>query len=154
MAFLLAPGRAGRSVPRRLHSGTGHRRLSKKARGPDAPGEDIPHGFALLPIGAHPASGPAARSKGMAMDASAPAIEVRGEEATIEAGFLAAKLGLSVDRLRAEMRKGIVCGVVERGVGEDAGRLRLTVRRCARSWTVVVEADGTLNEAAAPAPAR
>ena len=33
-----------------------------------------------------------------------PVIEVEGEEATIEAGHLAAKLGLSVDRLRAEMR--------------------------------------------------
>ena len=79
-------------------------------------------------------------------------IEVRGEEATIEAGHLAAKLGLSVDRLRAEMRRGIVYGVVERGVGEDAGRLRLTFRHRARSWTVVVEPDGTLN--AAPALAR
>ena len=48
-------------------------------------------------------------------------IEVEGEEATVEAGHLAAKLGLSVDRLRAEMRRGIVYGVVERGVGEDAG---------------------------------
>jgi hypothetical protein len=54
-----------------------------------------------------------------------------------------------VDRLRAEMRRGIVYGVVERGVGEDAGRLRLTFRYRARSWTVVVEADGTLNEAPA-----
>ncbi len=86
------------------------------------------------------------------MDPSLPLIEVHGEEATIAAGHLAAKLGLSVDRLQAEMRKGIVYGVVERGVGEDAGRLRLTVRYRARSWTVVVEADGTLNEA--PAPAR
>ena len=76
-------------------------------------------------------------------------IEVRGEEATIEAGHLAAKLGLSVDRLRAEMRRGIFYGVVERGVGGDAGRLRLTFRYRARSWTVVVEADGTLNEAPA-----
>ena len=77
------------------------------------------------------------------------AVEVQGEEATIEAGHLAAKLGLSVDRLRAEMRRGIVYGVAERGVGADAGRLRLTFRYRARSWTVVVEADGTLNEAPA-----
>jgi len=76
-------------------------------------------------------------------------IEVEGEEATVEAGHLAAKLGLSVDRLRAEMRRGIVYGMVERGVGEDAGRPRLTFRYRARSWTVVVEADGTLNEAPA-----
>ena len=81
-------------------------------------------------------------------------IEVEGEEATVEAGHLAAKLGLSVDRLRAEMRRGIVYGVVERGVGEDEGRLRLTFRYRARSWTVVVEADGTLNEVPAPPPAR
>ena len=72
-----------------------------------------------------------------------------GEEAIIEAAHLAAKLGLSVDRLRAEMQRGIVYGVVERGVGEDAGRLRLTFRYRARSWTVMVEADGTLNEAPA-----
>ena len=83
-----------------------------------------------------------------------PVVEVRGEEATIEAGFLAAKLGLSVDRLRAEMRRGIVYGVVERGVGEDAGRLRLTFRHRARSWTVVVEPDGTLNEAQGSASSR
>ena len=87
--------------------------------------------------------------------ATLPAVvEVQGDEATIEAGHLAAKLGLSVDRLRAEMRRGIVYGVVERGVGADAGRLRLTFRYRARSWTVVVEADGTLNEAQAPASSR
>ena len=86
------------------------------------------------------------------MDPSPPVVEVHGDEATIEAGVLAAKLGLSVDRLRAEMRRGIVYGVVERGVGEDAGRLRLTFRYRACLWTVVVEADGTLNEV--PARAR
>jgi hypothetical protein len=43
-----------------------------------------------------------------------------GEEAIIEAAHLAAKLGLSV----AEM---------QRGLGEDAGRLRLTFRYRARS---------------------
>ena len=73
----------------------------------------------------------------------------RREEAIIEAAHLAAKLGLSVDRLRAEMQRGIVYAVVERGVGEDAGRLRLTFRYRARSWTVMVQADGTLNEAPA-----
>jgi hypothetical protein len=88
---------------------------------------------------------------GRAMAILPPVIEVEGEEATIEAGHLAAKLGLSVDRLRAEMRRGTVYGVMERGVGVDEGRLRLTFRHRARSWTVVVEADGTLNEASAPA---
>jgi hypothetical protein len=86
----------------------------------------------------------------MAMDPSPPVIEVHGDEAAIAADHLAARLGLSVDRLRAEMRRGIVYGVVERGVGEDAGRLRLTVRYRARSWTAVVEPDGTLHEDAGP----
>ena len=86
------------------------------------------------------------------MEPSPPAIKVEGDEATIDAGYLAAKLGLSVEQLRAEMRRGIVYGTAERGIGDDAGRLRLTFRCRARSWTVVVEADGRLNEV--PAGAR
>jgi hypothetical protein len=86
--------------------------------------------------------------------ASGPVVVgARGGEVTIEADYLAARLGLSTDRLRAEMRRGIVYGLVERGLGADAGRLRLIVRHRARSWTAVVEPDGTLNEAPA-APAR
>jgi Family of unknown function (DUF6522) len=86
----------------------------------------------------------------MVVHPSRPVIEIEGDEATVEAGLLAAKLGLSVDRLRAEMRRGIVYGVVERGVGEDTGRLRLTSGYRARSWTVVVETDGTPHEAVGP----
>ena len=57
------------------------------------------------------------------------------------------RLGLSVARLQAEMRRGIIYGVVERGMGEDVGRLRLTFRYGARAWTMVVQRDGTLSEA-------
>jgi len=46
-----------------------------------------------------------------------------------------------------DTHRGIIYSVVERGVGEDAGRLRLTFRYRARAWTVVVQRDGTLNEA-------
>ena len=81
------------------------------------------------------------------MDPSPPIVEIHGDDVTVEAAYLAARLGLSVARLRAEMRRGIVYSVVERGVGEDAGRLRLTFRYRARAWTVVVQHDGTLNEA-------
>jgi predicted ArsR family transcriptional regulator len=83
------------------------------------------------------------------MNPSPPVVGVEGDEATVEAGHLAAKLGLSVDRLRAAMRRGIVFGTVERGVGEGAGRPRLTFRCRARSGTVAVEADGTLKKAPA-----
>ena len=86
---------------------------------------------------------------GTAMGTSPPVIEIRGDDAMIEASYLAARLDLSVDRLRSEMRGGIIYGVVERGVGDDAGRMRLTFRYRARAWTVVVEPDGSLNETTA-----
>ena len=76
-----------------------------------------------------------------------PVIEIHGDNVTVEAGYLAARLGLSVDQLRAEMRRGIIYSAVERGMGEDAGRLRLTFRYRACTWTVVVQRDGTLSEA-------
>jgi hypothetical protein len=81
------------------------------------------------------------------MTPSLPVIEIRGDDVTVEASYLASRFDLSVDRLRAEMRRGIIYSVVERGMGEDAGRLRLTFRYRARTWTVVVERDGTLSEA-------
>jgi hypothetical protein len=61
-----------------------------------------------------------------------PLIEVHGDDVTVEASYLAARLGLPVERFRAEMRRGIIYSVVERGMGEDAGRLRLTFRYRAR----------------------
>ena len=81
------------------------------------------------------------------MNPSWPVIEIRDDDVTIEATYLASRLGLPVDRLLAEMRRGIIYSVVERGVGDDAGRLRLTFRYRARAWTVVVHRDGTLSEA-------
>ena len=81
------------------------------------------------------------------MNPSQPAIEIHGDDVTIDAGYLAARLGLSVARLQAEMRRGIVYSVVERGLGEDAGRLRLTFRYRARTWTTVVQRDATVGEA-------
>lgn len=65
-----------------------------------------------------------------------------GDDVTIEAAYLAAQLGLSVEELRAEMRQGLVYSLVEKGIGQDEGRLRLTVRHRAKSWTrVVTSAD-------------
>jgi uncharacterized protein DUF6522 len=80
------------------------------------------------------------------MKLSPPLVEIHGDDVTVEAAYLATRLGLSVDRLRTEMRRGIVYGVVERGIGEDAGRLRLTFRYRTRAWTAVIQRDGTLIE--------
>ncbi len=67
-------------------------------------------------------------------------------EITIAADLLAPKLGLSVEALKAEMRRGCVYSVTEQGIDDDLGRARLTFRYRNRSWTVVVEPDGTLVE--------
>ena len=83
------------------------------------------------------------------MNPSLPVIEIHGDDVTVEASYLAARFDLSVDRLRAEMRRGIIYSVVERGVGEHAGRLRLTFRYRARAW-MVVRRDGTLSEGPLP----
>jgi hypothetical protein len=37
------------------------------------------------------------------------------------------------------MKRGVVYGVVERGEGEDAGRMRLTIRYRAQSWSMILE---------------
>ena len=80
------------------------------------------------------------------------AISIADGEITIDAELLASKLGLSAALLKAEMRKGIVSGVAETGINEDAGRTRLTFRVHARAWTVVVDQGGNLVESIAPAP--
>jgi hypothetical protein len=81
------------------------------------------------------------------MNPSPPIIEIHGEmsrsrQATSPRGSACRWTG-SGQRCGG----GIIYSVVERGVGEDAGRLRLTFRYRARAWTVVVQRDGTLNEA-------
>ena len=82
-----------------------------------------------------------------AMSQPDPPISAREQEVTIEAAYLAAHLGLTVEELQAEMRRGIVFGVTERGIGDDFGRTRLTFRYRARSWSVVIEPDGSFHEA-------
>jgi hypothetical protein len=61
---------------------------------------------------------------------------------TVDARLIAGKLGLSPDAFWREMKRGIVYGVVERGEGDDAGRVRLTFRYRARSWSVTLDERG------------
>jgi Family of unknown function (DUF6522) len=71
-------------------------------------------------------------------------ITISDEDIVIDANLLASHLGLSEQKLKAEMRSGLVYGVAEKGVGEDEGQTRLTFRYRARSWTVVVGSDGSV----------
>ena len=76
----------------------------------------------------------------------ASAITIADGEITIDADLLAPKLGLSAEALKAEMRKGNVSSVAETGINEDAARTRVTFRYRTRTWTVVVDPDGTLRD--------
>lgn len=58
----------------------------------------------------------------------------------LPAEFCAALLGARLEDFRADLRAGVVYSLVERGEGEDAGRLRLTLRRRGRERVLVVEA--------------
>lgn len=63
----------------------------------------------------------------------------------IDSELLAPKLGLSVDALQAEMRKGLVVSTA--GIDDDEGRTRLTFRYRAQTWWVVVESSGICTDA-------
>ncbi|MFN0304480.1 MAG: DUF6522 family protein [Burkholderiales bacterium] len=76
----------------------------------------------------------------------ATAITIANSEITIDDELLAPKLGLSVEALKTEMRKGNVSSVAETGIDEDAGRTRVTFRYRTRAWTVVVDPHGTLRD--------
>jgi len=80
------------------------------------------------------------------------AISIEDGEITIDAELLANKLGVSTALLQAGMPKGIVYSLAETGIDEDVGRTRLTFRYRSRTWTVVVDPDGSLVESVAPNP--
>jgi len=77
---------------------------------------------------------------------SSNAITVSEDGVVVEAELVSGKLGLSPDAFWRAMKRGIVYGVVERGEGDDVGRMRLTFRYRARSWSVTLEKldDNTL----------
>ena len=58
----------------------------------------------------------------------------------LPAEAVAALLGAKLPDLLADLRAGTVYSLVERGEGEDAGRLRLTLRRRGTERVIVVEA--------------
>lgn len=66
-------------------------------------------------------------------------IDAAGDVALL-AEVAAGLLGIPLEAFLADLRAGVVYSVVERGEGEDAGRLRLTLRRRATTRVLVVEA--------------
>lgn len=69
---------------------------------------------------------------------------VRRAEGAVEVDspIVARGLKLPVEQFMAEMRRGIVYSLSERGIGEDEGRFRLTFRYRDRQFRIVVTATG------------
>jgi hypothetical protein len=60
----------------------------------------------------------------------------------VDSPMVARGLKLPVEQFMAEMRRGIVYSLSERGIGEDEGRFRLTFRYRDRQFRFVVTATG------------
>lgn len=79
------------------------------------------------------------------------------EDVTVDAAFVAQRMGLAEEELHRAMRQGRVAGTLERGEAEDAGRVRITFRSSDWLWSAVVEPDGRgfeLEHASAPGSGR
>lgn len=65
-------------------------------------------------------------------------------EFTLDAAVVAPPLGLSPERFMALWRRGLIRQRVEQGMGEDAGRFRVTLRYLAARAVFVIDPGGGL----------
>jgi hypothetical protein len=65
---------------------------------------------------------------------------------TVDADVVAAVLGIEPALVQPLMRDGKITSVCERGVGEDAGRYRLTFIHANRAFHLVVDEEGHVIE--------
>jgi Fe-S cluster biogenesis protein NfuA len=68
----------------------------------------------------------------------------------ISPDYLAARLGMDAETLRAGLRSGEVVSQSEAGSGADAGKTRLIIRSTHRVWAAEIAADGSAHEVPAP----
>lgn len=68
----------------------------------------------------------------------------------ISPDYLAPRLGMDPQTLRAAMQSGEVVSQSEAGTGVDAGRTRLIIRSAQRIWAAEIADDGTAHEIPAP----
>lgn len=85
--------------------------------------------------------------------AGAAQVERAGEGFVVDAGLLAEVFGLVPEEVRVRMQDGRITSRCETGVGEDAGRWRLTFYHGGRACRITVDASGAvLGRATIPAP--
>ncbi len=69
---------------------------------------------------------------------------------TVDPAYLAPRLGLSPEALRAGLQNGDVVGVTEAGEGRDAGKTRIVLRSAHRAWAAEIGPDGSAREVPPP----
>jgi len=83
------------------------------------------------------------------------AIDRNGDGFTVDATLLAEVFRLTPAQVRQAMRDGRITSRCEAGMGEDAGRWRLTFHHGARACRFIVDDAGTiLTRASFPIPPR
>jgi hypothetical protein len=78
-----------------------------------------------------------------------PKIDIGNGEVEVDASIVAQGLGITPDLLRDEMRKGKVTSRLERGVGDDEGRHRLTFFADHKSLSLIVDDEGRVLKSSA-----
>jgi Fe-S cluster biogenesis protein NfuA len=78
------------------------------------------------------------------------AIMREDDQFLISPDYLAPRLGMDVETLRAAMQSGEVVSQSETGTEADAGKTRLIMRSSTRVWAAEIAADGTAHEIPAP----
>lgn len=75
-------------------------------------------------------------------------------DVVINAELLAGWLGVDTATLSEAIENGAIRTLVERGEGEDEGRVRLTIRYQGRQFCMIREPDGSLTETTPPPETR
>jgi|GEM_PF-57522 len=80
----------------------------------------------------------------------AEAITREDDQFLVSPDYLAPRLGMDAETLRAGLRSGEVVSRSEAGTGVNAGKTRLIIRSSRRVWAGEIAADGTAHEIPAP----
>ena len=68
----------------------------------------------------------------------------------VDPDYLAPKLGITPEALRAGLQSGDVVGVTETGEGKDSGKTRIVLRTTTRAWAAEIDASGAAREIPPP----
>ena len=68
----------------------------------------------------------------------------------VDPDYLAPKLGITPEALRAGLQRGDVVGVTETGEGKDSGKTRIVLRTTTRAWAAEIDTSGAAREIPPP----